>query len=376
MSPSKGLASLDKERSSSKARGNKGFAEYKQKKLEREGEAASQQLFSRGESEGAVAMKVGERSPAVEANLPSTIDAPAREEAVEDEVATEDDIIKEDKVITDDEAILGATTPGALTPIGDDLLDVEDFKIDDFKPKPVEKMILSPPGSPEKEVFKKPSDDSTRAPRSSLPAGSDDALQLLVVKPNHQRRPQWGQLIEPPLSEPWVWVHCKARKLPVLEWRRELSQLSVEEVKEFQAWCIWASNWKKLHGHWEPVPFLDAMQLEQYGIRGPEAKLTRLMIVLSLSLQQMSLLRVLLQAQTLVRHGEQRLGGGVVASAVQWAVATLGPSELQFKATAIFGCVPEREESPGLDSTVVTDFETSALGSDMISAGDLYQSGK
>ena len=63
--------------------------------------------------------------------------------------------------------------------------------------------------------------------------------------------------------------------------------------------------------------------------------------------------------------------GGVCSHTVDHG--TLGAVNLQFKATAIFGCIPDREESPELDSTAAMDFETSTLESDVMSAEDLHQ---
>ena len=39
--------------------------------------------------------------------------------------------------------------------------------------------------------------------------------------------------MEPPMTQPYVWVHYKVNKLPVPEWRVEFSQLQTAEVKEF-----------------------------------------------------------------------------------------------------------------------------------------------
>ena len=44
--------------------------------------------------------------------------------------------------------------------------------------------------------------------------------------------------MEPPLTQLYMWVHYKISKLPVPEWRVELSQLQTAEVKEFQAGCL------------------------------------------------------------------------------------------------------------------------------------------
>ena len=61
--------------------------------------------------------------------------------------------------------------------------------------------------------------------------------------------------------------------------------------------------------------------------------------------------------------------------AVQWVMSTLGEDQLLFKAmAAMFGCIPDyREPSPGLDLTILTEFEGSAKESDVLSAGDLGQ---
>ena len=89
----------------------------------------------------------------------------------------------------------------------------------------------------------------------------------------------------------------------------------------------------------------------------------------------MSLLRVVTQAQILAEAGDKPLGKGKVVGAVQWVMSTLGEDQLPFKATAaMFGCIPDyREPSPGLDLTVLTEFEGSAMESDVLSAGDLGQ---
>ena len=75
--------------------------------------------------------------------------------------------------------------------------------------------------------------------------------------------PKGTCLIELSLTQSHVWVHYKINKLPVPEWRAELSQLQPAEVKEFQAWCFWASNWKQEHGNWAAIPIIGPLQLEQ-----------------------------------------------------------------------------------------------------------------
>ena len=89
----------------------------------------------------------------------------------------------------------------------------------------------------------------------------------------------------------------------------------------------------------------------------------------------MSLLQVMIQAQILAEAGDKPPGKGKVAAAVQWAMSTLGEDQPPFKAmAAVFVCIPDyREPSPGLDLTVLTEFERSAMESDVLSAGDLGQ---
>ena len=71
----------------------------------------------------------------------------------------------------------------------------------------------------------------------------------------------------------------------------------------------------------------------------------------------------MIQAQILAEAGDKPPGTGKVVEAVQWAMSTLGKDKLPFKAqAAMFGCIPDyREPSPGLDSTVLTEFEGSAV---------------
>ena len=81
----------------------------------------------------------------------------------------------------------------------------------------------------------------------------------------------------------------------------------------------------------------------------------------------------MIQAQILAEAGNQPPGKGKVVGAVQWAMSTQREDQLPFKAmAAMFGCIPDcRESSPGLDSTVLTEFDGSAMESDVLSAGDL-----
>ena len=87
------------------------------------------------------------------------------------------------------------------------------------------------------------------------------------------------------------------------------------------------------------------------------------------------MLRVVIQAQILAEAGDQPLGKGKVEGPVQWAMSTLGEDQLPFKAmAAMFGCIPDcRVSSPGLDSTVLTEFEGSAMELNVLLAGDLEQ---
>ena len=89
----------------------------------------------------------------------------------------------------------------------------------------------------------------------------------------------------------------------------------------------------------------------------------------------MSLLQVVMQAQILAKAGDKPSGKGKIMGAVQWAMGTLGEDQLPFKATAaMFDWIPNyREPSPGLDFTVLTEFEGSAMESDVLLAGDLGQ---
>ena len=83
----------------------------------------------------------------------------------------------------------------------------------------------------------------------------------------------------------------------------------------------------------------------------------------------------MIQAQILAEAGNKPPGKGKVVGAVKWAMSTLGEDQLLFKSTAVvFGCIPDyREPSPGLDLTVLTEFEGSAMESDVLLAGDLGQ---
>ena len=153
----------------------------------------------------------------------------------------------------------------------------------------------------------------------------------------------------------------------------KLSQLQPVEIKEFQAWCLWASGWKQEYGDWALVPVIKPLQLEQYRLESIAEPLAKLTMVLELEEVHVFLLRMMLQVQILAKVSAKPPGVGKLAGAVQWAVSTLGEDQLPFKVTvAIFCCVPEPAEfSPGLESSVLTEFKGSAMESDVPSAGDL-----
>ena len=83
--------------------------------------------------------------------------------------------------------------------------------------------------------------------------------------------------------------------------------------------------------------------------------MAKVTLVLGLDEMCMSLLQVVLQGQILAAASDRPPGRGRGVKSVQWPMSTLGEDQLPFKATAaVFGCIPARESSPGLDSTDVT----------------------
>ena len=84
---------------------------------------------------------------------------------------------------------------------------------------------------------------------------------------------------------------------------------------------------------------------------------------------------MVIQAQILAEASDQPPGKGKVVGVVQWAISILGEDQLPFKAmAAMFGYIPDcRESSPGLDLTVLTEFEGSTMESDVLLADDLEQ---
>ena len=71
--------------------------------------------------------------------------------------------------------------------------------------------------------------------------------------------PKGTSLIEPLPIQPHVWVHYKINKLAVPEWGAELSQLKLAEVKEFQAWSLWAGNWRQKYGDWAVIQVIELL---------------------------------------------------------------------------------------------------------------------
>ena len=81
----------------------------------------------------------------------------------------------------------------------------------------------------------------------------------MEAKPDYQLMPRGTSLIELPLTQSYVWVHYKINNLPVPEWGAELSQLRPAEVKEFQAWCLSAGNWRQKYGDWAAIPVIESL---------------------------------------------------------------------------------------------------------------------
>ena len=99
-----------------------------------------------------------------------------------------------------------------LTPI-DNLASPEDSYFLEFECTggQAEKMVLSPPRPQEKEfTFIKPA-----VPRPVTPATMEPITQSMKAKPNYQLMPKGTSLIEPLLTQLYVWVHYKINKLPV-----------------------------------------------------------------------------------------------------------------------------------------------------------------
>ena len=87
-------------------------------------------------------------------------------------------------------------------------------------------MVLSPSRPLAGEfTFAKLAADARPLPNPATPAVVEPPAQLVMVKPNYQLRPKGTCMMGPPLTQPYMLVHYKTNKLPVPEWRTELSQL-------------------------------------------------------------------------------------------------------------------------------------------------------
>ena len=147
-------------------------------------------------------------------------------------------------------------------------------------------MVLSTPRPQEKEFnFIKP----------AVPACPDGTYYTVNrSKTNYQLMPRGTSLIELPLTQPYVWVHYKINKLPVPEWGAELSQLRPAEVKEFQAWCLWAGELGARVWRLGSNPSHRVATPECYGLEGSTRPLAKLTLVLGLDGALMSLLQVMI----------------------------------------------------------------------------------
>ena len=151
-----------------------------------------------------------------------------------------------------------------MTPV-DDLASPEDSYLLGFKytDEQTDKMVLSPPRLLEKEfTFAKSAADIRPPPRPATPPVMESLVQPVKIKPNYQLLSRGTCLIELPLTQLHVWVPYMINKLPVPEWRAELSQLLPAEVKEFQAWCLWAGNWRQQYSDWASIPITGPLQPE------------------------------------------------------------------------------------------------------------------
>ena len=197
-----------------------------------------------------------------------------------------------------DDVILDAG--GQLNPIDDSASPEYSYELSyEFTDEQAERMMMFPPKPlAEDDTSATPSSDVQLPSHPAMPAVEEHVPQPLVIELNYQLRPRGVCLMEPPLTQLYVWVHYKVNKLPVPEWRVELSQLQTVEVKEFQAWCLWAGNWKQNYNHWATIPVMEAMQPERYGLQGSSGPLSKLTFVLGLDEVYMFLLRIVLQVQT------------------------------------------------------------------------------
>ena len=114
-------------------------------------------------------------------------------------------------------------------------------------------MFLSP-SRPQEEFTFKPA-----VPRPVTLALMEPITLSTDTKPDYQLMPKGTSLIEPPLMQLYVRVHCEINKLSVPEWGAKLSQLRPAEVMEFQAWCLWAGNWRQKYGDWAAIPVIELL---------------------------------------------------------------------------------------------------------------------
>ena len=301
------FATHNKEKVRSIAAANKEYA----KLMEERWQAAARSLALRSlfsdTSENTVQMKEEPSSPVQSTPIQASAAEEKHEDAAGDQSAEDDDNL--DKGILDEGR--------QMTPI-DDLASPEDsyFLGFEYTDEQTDKMVLSLPRLLEKEfTFVKPAADVKPPPWPATPAVVEPLMQPAKVKPNYQLMPKGTCLIEPPLTQPNVWVHYKINKLPVPKWRAELSQLRTAAVKEFQAWCLCASNWKQEYGNWAAIPIIGPLQPEWYGLQGLSRPLAKLALVLGLDEIDMSLLQVVIQAQILAEAGDKLLGRGKIAGA-------------------------------------------------------------
>ena len=82
-----------------------------------------------------------------------------------------------------------------------------------------------------------------------------------------------------------------------------MSQLKPVDVKKFQAWCLWAGNWRQEYGDWAVLPVIESLQPEHYGLAGSAEPLAKLTLIFGLDEVLISLLQVVIQAQILAEEG-------------------------------------------------------------------------
>ena len=83
-------------------------------------------------------------------------------------------------------------------------------------------------------------------------------VQSMKAKPNYQLMPKGTSLIELPLTQLYVWYTIRLTSCQYQN-GEQLSQLRPAEVKEFQAWCLWAENWRQKYGEWAVIPVIESL---------------------------------------------------------------------------------------------------------------------